>query len=70
MQENEPPLRIFGEFRKYDFENTAILKSFGEEHPEAKLILVSMEERPRMLNGVEVWPVVQFLDRLWSRKII
>lgn len=50
--------------------DTKGLKAFGEEHPEAKLILVSMEERPRMLNGVEVWPVVQFLDRLWNRKIV
>lgn len=50
--------------------DTKGLKAFGEEHPEAKLILLSLEERPRMLNGVEVWPVVQFLDRLWSRKII
>ena len=50
--------------------DTKGLKAFGEEHPEARRILVAMEERPRMLNGVEVWPVVQFLDRLWNRKIV
>ena len=50
--------------------DTKGLKAFSEEHPEAKLILLSMEERPRMLNGIEIWPVTQFLARLWSRKIL
>ena len=50
--------------------DTKGLKAFGEEHPEAKLILLSLEERPRMLNGIEVWPVEQFLERLWSGKIL
>ena len=48
--------------------DTKGLKAFGEEHPNTKLILLSMEESPRMLNGVEVWPVVQFLPRLWAGK--
>ena len=48
--------------------DTKGLKAFSEEHPDAKLILLSMEERPRMLNGIEVWPVTQFLARLWNRK--
>lgn len=50
--------------------DTKGLKAFGEEHPDAKLILLSLEERPRMLNGIEVWPVAQFLERLWSRKVL
>lgn len=50
--------------------DTKGLKAFGEEHPDAKLILLSLEERPKMLNGVEVWPVKQFFERLWNRKII
>jgi len=29
-----------------------------------------MEERPRMLNGIEIWPVAQFLPRLWDRKVL
>ena len=45
------------------------LKAFGEEHPEAKLFLLSLEERPRKLNGIEVWPVKQFLERLWAERI-
>ena len=48
--------------------DTKGLKAFSEEHPDAKQILLSMEERPRMLNGIEVWPVTQFLQGLWDRK--
>lgn len=50
--------------------DTKGLKAFSEEHPNAKLILLSMEERPRMMNGIEVWPVEQFLQRLWDGKMI
>lgn len=50
--------------------DTKGLKAFGEEHTDAKLILLSMEERPRMMNGIEVWPVEQFLQRLWDGKMI
>ena len=48
--------------------DTKGLKAFGEEHPEAKLVLLSMEPRARKLNEVEVWPVEQFLSRLWEGK--
>lgn len=50
--------------------DTKSLKAFSEEHSDAKLIVVSMEERPRMLNGIEIWPATQFLNKLWSKKII
>lgn len=50
--------------------DTKGLKSFGEEYPEAKLYLLSLEERPRKFNGVEVWPVEQFFKRLWSGKVL
>ena len=50
--------------------DTKGLKAFGEEHPDTKLILLSMEDKPRMLNGVEVWPVTLFFQRLWARKVI
>ena len=50
--------------------DTKGLRAFGEEHPQAKLILLSMEERPRMMNGIEVWPVSQFLQRLWQERVI
>ncbi len=48
--------------------DTKGLKAFGEEHPDTKLILLSMEERPRLLNGIEIWPVIDFLAKLWNRK--
>ena len=50
--------------------DTKGLRAFSEEHPQAKLILLSMEERPRMLNDIEVWPVSQFLQRLWQGKVV
>ena len=50
--------------------DTKGLKAFSEEYPEAKLYLLSLEDRPRKFNGVEIWPVEQFLKRLWSGKVI
>ena len=50
--------------------DTKGLKAFSEEHPDTKLVLLSMEERPRMLNGIEVWPITQFLQNLWSGKVL
>lgn len=50
--------------------DTKGLKAFSEEYPEAKLYLLSLEDRPRKFNGVEVWPVEQFFKRLWSGTII
>lgn len=46
------------------------LKAFKEEHPEAKLIIVSLDEQPRLFNGVEVLPATEFLKQLWEHKII
>lgn len=45
------------------------LKAFSEEHPEARLIVVSLDTNPRFLNGVEIWPAKQFLEQLWPGKI-
>ena len=50
--------------------DTKGLRAFGEEHPNAKLILLSMEDRPRKLNDIEMWPVEQFLHRLWTRRVV
>ena len=46
------------------------LKAFGEEYPAAKLILLSLEDRPRKQNNIEIWPVCNFLERLWANKFI
>ncbi len=56
--------------RNVSSRDTKGLKAFGEEYPTAKLYLLSLEERPRKLNNVEVWPIEQFLKRLWAEKII
>ena len=45
------------------------LKAFKEEHPEARLIVVSLDINPRLFNGVEIWPAKQFLEQLWAGKI-
>ncbi|MBQ9465710.1 MAG: ATP-binding protein [Muribaculaceae bacterium] len=50
--------------------DTKGLKAFGEEYPVAKRILVCLEETPRLVNGIEVWPVSMFFKRLWDGKII
>ena len=44
------------------------LRAFGEEHPAARLVVVSMEARPRRHDGIEIWPVLDFFVRLWDGK--
>lgn len=46
------------------------LKAFKEEFPEARLIIVSLEKQPRLVNDVEVYPVMTFFDKLWKNEII
>jgi predicted AAA+ superfamily ATPase len=45
------------------------LKAFGEEHPNARLIIVSLDFAPRTFNNVEVMPATHFLQELWNHKI-
>ena len=45
------------------------LKAFGEEHPDARLIIVSLDAAPRLFNGVEVLPASHFLKALWNGDI-
>ena len=46
------------------------LKAFAEEHPQARLIIVSLDVNPRIFNGVEVMPADYFLRKLWEGEII
>lgn len=46
------------------------LKAFKEEHPDCRAIVVSMDERPRLLLGVEVLPAKHFLRMLWNDEIV
>lgn len=45
------------------------LKAFKEEHPNARMIIVSLDAAPRIMNGVEVMPATFFLKQLWNKKI-
>ena len=46
------------------------LKAFSEEYPQARLIVVSLDPNPRRMNGVEIYPVTEFLKKLWNNEII
>lgn len=45
------------------------LKAFKEEHPTARLIVVSLDVNPRIMNEVEIMPAKYFLSKLWSGEI-
>lgn len=49
--------------------HTKGLKAFSEEHPDSRLIIVSLDKRQRTLNGITVYPATQFLKELWQGKI-
>lgn len=46
------------------------LKAFKEEHPDCRCIVVSMDERPRILQGFEILPAKDFLHMLWYDEIV
>jgi len=46
------------------------LKAFQEEFPHCRLIALSFDVRPRICHGVEVYPAVEFLKKLWNHEII
>jgi predicted AAA+ superfamily ATPase len=46
------------------------LKAFQEEFPDCRLIAVSFDLRPRISNGVEVYPATDFLKKLWNHEIV
>lgn len=45
------------------------LKAFKEEHPNARLIIVSLDAAPRLFHDVEVMPATYFLQNLWKKTI-
>lgn len=49
--------------------NAMTVYSCGER-PNAQLIIVSLDKYPRKLNGIDVIPATDFLNRLWSGQII
>lgn len=46
------------------------LRSFMQEHPQTRCYVVSREVYPRVVDGVEIWPIRDFLTRLWNNEII
>lgn len=46
------------------------LKAFGEEYPEARKIVVTNEAVKRLMGGIEIFPVREFLRELWNGSII
>lgn len=46
------------------------LKAFREEHPNCRCIVVSMDERPRLMQGFEILPANTFLKMLWDDEIV
>jgi predicted AAA+ superfamily ATPase len=46
------------------------LKAFQEEFPNCRLIAVSFDLRPRITNGIEVYPATEFLKKLWNHEIL
>ena len=46
------------------------LKAFREEFPDCRLIAVSFDARPRIVNDVEVYPATEFLKKLWDHEIV
>lgn len=46
------------------------LKAFAQDHPKARLIVVSNESMPRTVDNIEILPVKDFFNRLWSGKIV
>jgi predicted AAA+ superfamily ATPase len=46
------------------------LKTFAEEHPQTRLLAVSLDSNFRLTNGVEVMPIDYFLRQLWAGEIV
>jgi len=46
--------------------HTRGLRAFSEEFPQARLVIVSLDKYPRRANGIEIYPVREFLSMLWS----
>ena len=44
------------------------LKSFGEEHPNCRRIIVSHDIIPRRIGDIECIPVKDFFRRLWDHE--
>jgi predicted AAA+ superfamily ATPase len=65
--------RVAIEFKSGDevqSRHTKGLKAFQEEYPQSRAIVVSMDKYRRILNNIEVIPVIEFLTDLWNGRIV
>lgn len=46
------------------------LKAFSDDYKVKKSIIVSLDQKPRATNGINILPVKDFLEKLWNGKII
>lgn len=56
--------------REVKSNDTKGLKAFLEDFPDCRPIIVSLDERPRNLNGIEIIPVSCFFEMLWKDEIL
>ena len=45
------------------------LKAFGEEHPDCRLIIVSLDPINRKIGDIETIYIYDFLQQLWAGKL-
>jgi len=45
------------------------LKSFGDDYPQARLVVVSLDKYRRREDNIEIMPVKEFLTDLWGGKV-
>ena len=55
--------------QKHNFSELYSEFSYFWEHPQVRLIAVSLDTNPRLTSNVEVWPVKAFLEQLWAGKV-
>ena len=46
------------------------LRMFGQDYPQARLIMVSLDRNRRRVDNIEIIPVKEFLADLWRGKVI
>lgn len=69
LGENEVAIEVKGT-SMVTSRNLKGLKSFSEEYKTKKLIVVSNDTQPRLVNNISVLPWKIFLKKLWSGEII
>ncbi len=46
------------------------LRSFGQDYPDARLLVVSNDMYRRRKENIEIIPVKEFLSDLWAGKVV